>query len=70
VSRYGLMGMVEKVRFGELYPLVVFMLSSDVRFFVLLWVCGLCLCRASAIGPLLHSVMIDSSSHAGCQCTS
>ena len=34
--------------------------------FFLLCVCVLCLYCARAIGPLSHSVMVDSSCHAGC----
>ena len=42
-SRSGLMGVVEKVRLGDLYPSSVFGLTLGVRLFVLLWVCVLCL---------------------------
>ena len=70
MSRSGLMGVVEKVRFGDLHSSVVFGLTWVVRLFVLLWVCVLCLYCARISGPLSHSVMVDSSCHAGCQCTS
>ena len=70
VSRSGLMGVVENVRFGNLHPSVVLGLTWCVRLFVLLWVCVLCLYCARAAGPLSHDVMVNSSCHAGCQCTS
>jgi hypothetical protein len=43
VSRSGLMGVVEKVRLGDLHPSSVFALIMGLRLFVLLWVCVLCL---------------------------
>ena len=70
MSRSGLMGVVEKVRFGDLHPSVVLGLTWGVRRFVLLWVCVLCLYCAKAVGPLSRSAMVDSSCHAGWQCTS
>jgi len=70
VSRFGLMGVVEKVRLRDRHPSVVLGLTWGVRLFVLLWVCVLCLYCAKADGPLSHSVMVDSSCHTGCQCTS
>ena len=42
-SRSGLMGVVEKMRLGDLHPSSVFGLTLGVRLFVLLWVCVLCL---------------------------
>ena len=42
-SRSGLMGVVEKVRLGDLHPSSIFGLTLDVRLFVLLWVCVLSL---------------------------
>ena len=36
VSRFGLMGVVEKVRFGDLHPSIVHGLTGGVRLFVLL----------------------------------
>ena len=70
VSRSGLIGVVEKVRLGDLHPSVVFWLAGGLHLFVLLRVCVLCLYCARACGPLSHSVMVDSSCHDGCQCTS
>ena len=70
MSRSGLMGVVEKVRLGDLHPSVVPGLTWDVRLLVLLWVCVLCLYWAKAVRPLSHYVMVDSSCHVGCQCTS
>jgi hypothetical protein len=69
-SKYGLMGVVEKVRLGDLHPSVVFWLAGGVHLFVLLLVCVLCLYSARAFGPLSHSRMADSSCHDGSQCTS
>jgi len=43
VSNSGLMGVVEKVRFEDLHPSIVRGLSGDMRLFVLLQVCVLCL---------------------------
>jgi hypothetical protein len=42
-SRFGLMGVVEKLRLGDFYPSSVFGLTLCVRLFVLLWVCVLSL---------------------------
>ena len=70
VSRSGLIGVVEKVRLRDLHPSAVFWLAGGVHLFVLLRVYVLCLNCAMACGPLLHSVMVDSSCHAGCQCIS
>jgi len=70
VSRSGLMGVVEKMRFGDLHPSVVLGLTWGVRLFILVWVCVLCLYCARAPGTLSHSVMGDSSCHDGCECTS
>ncbi len=70
MSRSGLMGVVEKRRLGDLHPSSVFGLTWGVHSFVLLRGCILCLYFARACGPLLHSVMVDSSCHVGCQCTS
>jgi hypothetical protein len=42
-SRSGLIGVVEKVRLGDLHPSSVFGLTLGVHPFVLLWVCVLCL---------------------------
>ena len=70
VLRSELMGLVEKVRFGNLHPSVIFGLTWGVRLFVLLLVCVLRLYCARASGPLSHYVMVDSSCHDGCQCTS
>ena len=42
-SRSGLMGVVEKVRLGDLHPSSVVGLTLGVRLFVLLWVCVLSL---------------------------
>ena len=70
VSRSGLMGVVEKVRLGDLHPSSVLWLDGGVHLFVLRRVCVLCLYCARAFGPLSHSKMVDSSCHAGCQCTS
>ena len=70
LSRSGLMGVMEKVRFVNLHPSVVFGLTWSVRLFVLLWGRAICLYCAKASGPLSYSVMVDSSCHAGCQCTS
>jgi hypothetical protein len=70
VSRSGLMGVVEKVRLGDLHPSSVLWLVGGVRLFVLRCVCVLCLYCARAFGPLSLSKMVDSSCHAGCQCTS
>ena len=70
MSRSGLMGVVKKVRFGDLHPSIVRWLSGGARLFVLLWVCVLCLYCARAAWPLSHSVMVDSSCHDGFQCTS
>jgi len=67
-SRSGLMGVVEKVRFGDLHPSVG--LTWGVRLSYLLWVCVLCLYCAKTIRPLSHFVMVDSSCHVSCQCTS
>ena len=70
VSRSGSIGVVEKVRLGDRHPSVVFWLAGGVHLFVLLRVCVLYLYCARACGPLSLSVMVDSSCHAGCQCTS
>jgi hypothetical protein len=70
LSRSGLMGMVEKVRLGDLHPSTVFGLTWGIHLFVLLRVCVLCLYCARACGPLSLSVMVDSSCRVGCQCTS
>jgi hypothetical protein len=70
VSRSGLMGVVEKVRLGDLHPSSVRWLDGGVRLFVLLCVCVLCLYCARAFGPFSLSKMVDSSCHAGCHCTS
>ena len=70
VFRSGLMGVVEKVRLGDLHPSAVFGLTWGVRLFVLLRVYVICLYCFRACGPLSHYVMVDSSCHAGCQCTS
>ena len=70
MSRSGLMGVVEKVRFGDRHPFFVLGLIWGVRFCVLLWVCVICLYCAKAAGPLSHSVTGDSNCHDGCQCTS
>jgi hypothetical protein len=70
VSRSGLMGVVEKVRFGDLHPSIVSGLAGGARLFVLLRVCVRCLYCARAAGPLSHYVMVDSSCHDGFQCTS
>jgi hypothetical protein len=70
VSRSGLMGVVEKIRFGDRHPFIVLGLNWGVRLFVLPWVCVLCLYRAKAAEPFSHSVNIDYSCHVGCQCTS
>ena len=43
VSRSGLIGVVEKVRLGDLQPSAVFWLVGSVHLFVLLRVCVLCL---------------------------
>ena len=40
-SRSGLMGMVEKVRLGDLHPSSVFGLTLGVCLFILIWVCVL-----------------------------
>ena len=64
------MGVVEKVRFGNLHPSIVRGLSRGARLFVLLWVCVLCLYCDRAVGSLSHFVMVDSGCHAGCRCTS
>jgi hypothetical protein len=66
VFRSGLMGVVEKVRFGDLHPSVVFGLTWGVRLFVLLWVCVLCLYCDRAARPLSLSAPVVSSCHAGC----
>ena len=68
--RSGLMGMVEKARFGDLHPSPVRGLSGGARLFVLLCVCVLCLYYARADGPLSHSVMVYSSCHVCFQCNS
>jgi len=52
VSRSGLMGVVEKVRFSDLHPSVVFGLTWGVRLFFLLWVCILCVYCDKAVGPM------------------
>ena len=70
VSRSGLMGVVEKLRLGDLYPSAVFGLTWGVHLFILLRVCVICLYYDRACGPLSHSVMVDSICDAGCQCTS
>ena len=70
VSKSGLIGVVENVRLGDLHPSAVFGLTWDVHLFVLLRVCVICLYCARACGPLSHSAMVDSTCHAGCQCTS
>jgi len=70
VSCSVLMGVVEKARFGDFHPLVVLAITWGVRFCVLFVVRVLCLYCARAVGPLSHSVMVDSNCHAGCQCTS
>ncbi len=69
VSRSGLIGDVEKVRLGDLHPYFVIWLADGVHLFFLLVVCVLCLYCARACGSLSQSVMVDSSCHAGCQCT-
>ena len=70
VSRSGFMGVVEKVRLGDLHPSSVLWLDGGVHLFVIRRVCVLCLHCARAFGPLSLSKMVDSSCHAGCQCTS
>ena len=70
VSRSGLIGVVEKVRLGDLHPSAVFWLAGGVHLFVLLRVCVLCLYCARACGPLSYSAMVDSNCHDGCQCAS
>jgi len=70
VSRSGLTGVVEKVRLGDLHPSAVCWLAGGVHLFVLHRVCVRCLYCARACGPLSHDVMVDSSCHDGCQCTS
>ena len=70
MSRSGLMRVVKNVRFGDLRPSVVFGFTWGVRLFVICWVCVLCLYCARDVGPLSHSVMVDSSCHVGCQRTS
>ena len=70
MSRSGLMGVVEKVRFGDRYSFVVLGLTWDVRLFILRWVWVLCLYCARVDGPLSHSVMVDSRCYVGCQYTS
>ena len=70
VSRSGLMGVVEKVRLGDLHLSSVLWLVGGVRLFVLRCVCVLCLYCARAFGSLSLSKMVDSSYHAGCHCTS
>ena len=70
VSMSGLIGVVEKVRLGDLHLSVVFWSAVGVHLFVLLRVCVLCLCCARACGPLSHFVMVDSICQVGCQCTS
>jgi hypothetical protein len=70
VSRSRLMGVVENVIFRDLQPSVVLVFTWDVRLFVFLGACVLCLCCARADGRLSHSVMIDSNCHDGWQCTS
>jgi len=70
VSRSGLTGVVENARIGDLHHSDVLGFTWGVRLFVLLWVCVLCLYCARAVGPLLHSVMVDPNCHVGCQFTS
>ena len=66
VYRSGFIGVVDKVRLGDLHPSTVFGLAGGVHLFVLLRVCVICLYCARACGPLSHSVMVDSSCHVGC----
>jgi hypothetical protein len=70
VSRSGLRGVVEKVRIGDLHPSAVFGLTWGVHLFELLRVCVHGLYCVRACGPLSYSVMVDSSCHDGCHCTS
>ena len=70
MSRSGLMGVVERARFGDRHPSVFLGLTWGVRLFILLWVSVLCLYSTRAVGPLSHSVLVDNSCHVGCRCTS
>ena len=70
VTRSRMMVVVENVRCGDLQSSGVLELAWGVPLFALLWVCVLCLYYARAIGPLSHSVTVDSNCHDGCQRTS
>ena len=61
VSRSGMIGVVEKVRLGDLHPSAVFWLDGGEHLFVLLRVFFRCLYCARACGPLSHSVMVEFS---------
>ena len=70
MSKSGLTGVVEIVRVGDLQPSVVPVFSWDVRLFVLFGICVLCLYCAMAVGPISHSILVDSNCYTGFQCTS
>ena len=70
LSSYGLMGVVVKLKLGDFHSSAVFEFTWGVHLFVLFRVFILCLYCARACGSLSHFVMVDSSCHAGCQCTS
>ena len=70
MSRFGFIGVVENVRLVDLHPSFVMGFTSGVLRLTRRGSCVLCLYASSAAGPFSLSMIVESSCHAGSQCTS
>ena len=68
-SRSGLIGVVENVRPSDLHPSIVIGFFEGVLLLTWRGVCVRCLYACNAAGLLSQSKIVESSCHAGPQCT-
>ena len=70
MSKSGFIGVVEKVRLSDLHFPSLIAFIGGVFLLFRRWSCVLFLCVVKAFGPLSLSMIVESSCHAGFQCTS